>query len=47
MEAAKSLMNLEGILQSEIWQRKTNTMWYHLYVESKKKKKKSQTQKQK
>ena len=25
-----------GILLSEVSQRKTNTVWYHLYVESKK-----------
>ena len=29
-------MELEGIMLSEISQRKTNTVWYHLYVESKK-----------
>ena len=29
-------MDLEGIMVSEISQRKTNTVWYHLYVESKK-----------
>ena len=29
-------MDLEGIMLSEISQRKTNTVWYHLYVESKK-----------
>ena len=28
--------NLEGIMLSEISQTKTNTVWYHLYVESKK-----------
>ena len=30
-------MNLESILLSEISQIKTNIVWYHLYVESKKK----------
>ena len=29
-------MDLEGIILSEICQRKTNTIWYHLYVEYKK-----------
>ena len=29
-------MDLEGILLSEMSQRKTNTLWYHLCVESKK-----------
>ena len=29
-------MDLENIMLSEISQRKTNTVWYHLYVESKK-----------
>ena len=28
-------MDLEIIILSEASQRKTNTMWYHLYVESK------------
>ena len=28
-------MDLEGIMLSEISQRKTNTTWFHLYVESK------------
>ena len=28
--------DLEGIMLSEISQRKTNTVWYHLYVKSKK-----------
>ena len=32
--------NLEGITLSEISQRKTNTVWYHLHVESEKKYKK-------
>ena len=31
------LMNLEIVILSEVRQRKTNTMWYCLYVESKKK----------
>ena len=45
-------MDLEGIILSEISQRKTNTVWYHLYMESKKYKqlvyttKKNQTQMQ-
>ena len=30
------IMDLEGIILSEICQRKTNTIWYHLYVEYKK-----------
>ena len=29
-------MQLENILLSEISRRKTNTVWYHLYVESQK-----------
>ena len=29
-------MDLEGIMLSEISQTKTNTVWFHLYVESKK-----------
>ena len=29
-------MELEGIMLSEINQRKTNTEWFYLYVESKK-----------
>ena len=29
-------MDLEGIMLSEISQRKTNAVWYQLYVESKK-----------
>ena len=33
-------MDLEGIMLSEISQRKTNSVWYHLYVESKKERKK-------
>ena len=28
-------MDLEGIMLCEIRQRKTNTVWYNLYVESK------------
>lgn len=28
-------MDLEGITESEISQEKTNTRWFHLYVESK------------
>ena len=33
---ATTWMDLEGIKLSEIRQRKTNTVCYHLYVESKK-----------
>ena len=34
---ATTCLNVEGIMLSEISQRKTNTAWYyHLYVESKK-----------
>ena len=29
-------MDLDGIMLSEISQRKINIVWYHLYVESKK-----------
>ena len=29
-------MNSEIIIPSEVRQKKTNSMWYHLYVESKK-----------
>ena len=32
-------MDLAGIMESEISQRKTNSIWYHLLVESKKYKK--------
>ena len=32
---ATAWMDLESIMFSEISQRKTNTMWFHLYVESK------------
>ena len=35
---ATTWMNLEDIMLSEISQKKANTAWYHLYVESKKKK---------
>ena len=35
---AATWMDLKGVMPSEISQRKTNTVWYHLYVESKKKK---------
>ena len=30
-------MDLENVILNEISQRKTDTRWYHLYVESKKK----------
>ena len=33
---AATWMDLEGIMLSEISQRKTNTVRFHLYVESKK-----------
>lgn len=33
-------MDLEGTIISRISQTKTDIVWYHLYVESKKKKKK-------
>ena len=33
---ATTWRDLEGIMISEISQRKTNTVYYHLYVESKK-----------
>ena len=29
-------MDLEGTMQGEICHRKTNTVWFHLYVESEK-----------
>ena len=31
-----TLMNLEDIMLSKIHQRNTNTVWYHLHMESKK-----------
>ena len=33
--SAATWMDLEIIILSEVSQRKTNTIWYHLYVESK------------
>ena len=36
MPFAATWMDLEGIMLSEISQKKTNTVWHHLYVESKK-----------
>ena len=33
---ATTWVNFEGIMLSEIGQRKTNTVWYRFYVESKK-----------
>ena len=42
---ATTCMNLEGITISRISQTKTDILWYHLYVESKKKKKAQQTSK--
>ena len=35
MPFAATWMDLEIITLSEVRQRKTNTIWYHLYVESK------------
>ena len=32
---AATWMDLEGIMLSETSQRKTNSVWYHLYVKSK------------
>ena len=40
-----SQMDLEGIMLSEISQRKTNTVWSDLYVESKQQRNKNQKQK--
>ena len=40
---AKTWMDLEGIMLSEIGQRKTNAVWFHLYVETKKKAHKTET----
>ena len=37
MPFAATWMDLEIIIQSEVIQTKTNIIWYHLYVESKKK----------
>ena len=36
---AATCMDLEGIMLSEISQRKINIIWYHLYMETKKYKK--------
>ena len=33
---AETWMDLEGIMLSETSQRKTNTVWYHIHMESKK-----------
>ena len=33
---AATWMDLEGITLSELSQKKVNTVWYHLYMESKK-----------
>ena len=38
-------MNLEGSMLTEIRQRKTNTIYYHLYVKSLQKKKKTEYKK--
>ena len=35
MPSATTWMNLEVIILSEVNQTKTNTIWYHLYMESK------------
>ena len=40
-------VDLEGIILNEITQRKANTIWYHLYVESKRKDKLVMWQKKK
>ena len=39
LSLATTWMELEGIMLSEISQINTNTVWYDLYMESKKKKK--------
>ena len=39
MPFSETWMDLEIIILSEVSQRKTNIIWYHLYAESKKKKK--------
>ena len=36
MPSVATQMDLEIIIQSEVGQRKTNIIWYHLYVESNK-----------
>ena len=36
MPLAATWMDLEIIIPSEVSQRKTNTIWYHLHVESSK-----------
>ena len=36
LPVAATLMDLENIMLREVSQRKTNTVWYHVYVESKK-----------
>ena len=33
---AETWMDLEGIMLSETSQKKTNTVWYHIHMESKK-----------
>ena len=40
---ATAEMDLKGIMLSEISQRKTNAIWFHLYVESKKQNKQTVT----
>ena len=35
MPFAATWVDLEIVILSEVRQRKTNTIWYHLYVESK------------
>ena len=39
-------MNFEGIMLSEISQKKINTVWFHLYVESQKQNKQTNKTKQ-
>ena len=36
LPVAATLMDLENIMLREVSRRKTNTVWYHVYVESKK-----------
>ena len=43
MPFAATWMDLEIVILSEVRQRKTDMVWYSLYVESKKKRKKNDT----